>query len=95
MIMLLFALTGCGENADDVADRMEKIVTGNNPLEVESISQEKYAYNTLPDNTKLVYDEILYAIMHREERYRSRPQMSMRWSWLIWQFDMIIVICSG
>ena len=68
MIMLLFALTGCGENADDVADRMEKIVTGNNPLEVESISQEKYAYNTLPDNTKLVYDEILYAIMHREEK---------------------------
>ncbi|MFR5703891.1 MAG: hypothetical protein ACLUD0_19815 [Eubacterium ramulus] len=39
-----------GKNADEVADRMEKIVTGNNPLEVKTVSQDKYAYNTLPDN---------------------------------------------
>jgi hypothetical protein len=68
LMVLVSGLTGCGKNADEVADRMEKIVTGNNPLEVKTVSQDKYAYNTLPDNTKLVYDEILYAIMHREEK---------------------------
>lgn len=68
LMVLVSGLTGCGENADEVADRMEKIVTGNNPLEVKTVSQDKYAYNTLPDNTKLVYDEILYAIMYREEK---------------------------
>ena len=68
LMVLVSGLTGCGKNADEVADRMEKIVTGNNPLEVKTVSQDKYAYDTLPDNTKLVYDEILYAIMHREEK---------------------------
>ena len=68
LMVLVFGLTGCGKNADEVAEQMEKIVTGNNPLEVKTVSQDKYAYNMLPDNTKLVYDEILYAIMHREEK---------------------------
>ena len=31
LMVLVSGLTGCGKNADEVADRMEKIVTGNNP----------------------------------------------------------------
>lgn len=68
IIFVIIGLAGCGESAEEVADRMEKIVTGNDPLQVQTVSQDKYAYNTLPDQTKLVYDEILYAIMHREEK---------------------------
>ena len=51
----------------EVADRVEKMVTGNNPLQVKTVSQDKYAYSTLDDATKLVYDEILYAIVHRKK----------------------------
>ena len=64
---MLIGLTGCSSLHGDVADRMENIVTGNHPLEVKSVSQDKYAYNTLDDATKVVYDEILYTIIHRKE----------------------------
>jgi len=64
---MLLGLAGCGTARGDVADRVENMVTGNHPLEVKSISQDKYAYNTLDDETKVVYDEILYTIVHRKK----------------------------
>lgn len=67
LLCMAVSLSGCGSSTADMADRVEKMMTGNDPLQVKTISQEKYAYNTLDDATKLVYDEILYAIMHRED----------------------------
>ena len=67
---MVLVLGSCGDKKADmteVADRVEKMVTGNNPLQVKTVSQDKYAYNTLDDATKLVYDEILYAIVHRKK----------------------------
>ena len=67
---MVLVLGSCGDKKTDmteVADRVEKMVTGNNPLQVKTVSQDKYAYNTLDDATKLVYDEILYAIVHRKK----------------------------
>ena len=64
---LCLGLMGCGTASSDVADRMENMVTGNHPLEVKSVSQDKYAYNTLDDATKVVYDEILYTIVHQKK----------------------------
>lgn len=37
------------------------------PLAVESISLEKYAYQMLDDEEKKVYDELVYAFLNREE----------------------------
>ncbi|MCD8323428.1 MAG: hypothetical protein LUC32_00475 [Clostridiales bacterium] len=34
---------------------------------VESVSEERYAYQTLDDEEKAVYDEIVYALLNREE----------------------------
>ena len=64
-------------------------------MEVKTVSQDKYAYNTLPDNTKLVYDEILYAIMHREEKVQIATTDVDEWNWHIWQCAVITVTCSG
>ena len=67
---MVLMLGGCGGKKADmasVADRMEKFVTGDNPLQVKTVSKDKYAYSTLDDATKLVYDEILYAIVHRKD----------------------------
>ena len=67
---MVLVLGSCGDKKTDmteVADRVEKMVTGNNPLQVKTVSQDKYAYSTLDDATKLVYDEILYAIVHRKK----------------------------
>lgn len=65
---IIMGAVGCGTQSQNVADRMEDMMTGNHPLQVKTVSQDKYAYNTLDDKTKLVYDEILYAIVHREKQ---------------------------
>ena len=95
MVLVLGSCGGKKTDMTEVADRVEKMVTGNNPLQVKTVSQDKYAYNTLDDATKLVYDEILYAIVHRKRKYRLLPQMWSRWSLHIWRCGMITVICSG
>ena len=67
MVLVLGSCGGKKTDMTEVADRVEKMVTGNNPLQVKTVSQDKYAYSTLDDATKLVYDEILYAIVHRKK----------------------------
>lgn len=67
MVLVLGSCEGKKTDMTEVADRVEKMVTGNNPLQVKTVSQDKYAYSTLDDATKLVYDEILYAIVHRKK----------------------------
>ena len=67
MVLVLGSCEDKKTDMTEVADRVEKMVTGNNPLQVKTVSQDKYAYSTLDDATKLVYDEILYAIVHRKE----------------------------
>lgn len=65
---LLAGLAGCGTDVETLTTQVEQMVTGDHPLEAATVSQEKYAYNTLDDHTKAVYDEIVYAIRNREER---------------------------
>ena len=67
MVLVLGSCEGKKTDMTEVADRVEKMVTGNNTLLVKTVSQDKYAYSTLDDATKLVYDEILYAIVHRKK----------------------------
>ncbi len=59
-------LSGCG-TLNDILGTVDEIVNPEQPLEVESQSEGFYAYETLDDTEKLVYDEIVYAIENREE----------------------------
>lgn len=68
LICLLAAGTsGCSSEIQSTVDQMKSVITGDQPLQVESVSEGKYAYETLDENTKLVYDEIVYTIQNRAE----------------------------
>ena len=55
--LLAAGFSGCGSDIQNTVDQVKSVITGNQPLQVESVSEGKYAYETLDDNTKLVYDE--------------------------------------
>lgn len=65
-VLLAFSLClcGCGDQTVENLFRSEGI------LHTESSSEGKYAYETLDDETKLVYDQIVYAIEKRKEDVR-------------------------
>lgn len=65
--LLAAGFSGCGSDIQNTVDQVKSVITGNQPLQVESVSEGKYAYETLDDNTKLVYDEIVYTIQNRAE----------------------------
>lgn len=65
--LLLFGICGCSGEIQNTVDQIEAVLTGNQPLQVESVSEGKYAYETLDDHTKQVYDEIVYTIQNRAE----------------------------
>lgn len=70
----LIVLSGCGSirtEIESAADGLQEILTadsaptGETMHEVDSVSEGKYAYGTLDDETKQVYDEIVYAFSNR------------------------------
>lgn len=80
-----FGLSGCGVSGDTMTSSVNELLDATQhmvrsfmagseadvpPLEVESVSVGKYAYDTLNDEEKKVYDEMLYAIENREESVR-------------------------
>lgn len=69
VLVLGLALSGCaaGDAMESVAKEVRRKLIGDNTLYVDSASEDKYAYNTLDNETKQVYDEIVYAIENREE----------------------------
>ena len=64
----LLAAGGCGDASQmkSAADQVRKKLIGDNTLVVDSISEDKYAYQTLDEETKKVYDTVVYTIMNRE-----------------------------
>lgn len=61
-------LSGCSQTVsmESAADEVHKKLIGDKTLYVDTVSSEKYAYQTLDDETKMVYDEIVYTIEHQE-----------------------------
>lgn len=70
LVSLVFLLSGCTEAVTEtlssVADGAMKALTGDNTLYVESVSEDRYAYQTLTETQQLVYDELVYAFQNRE-----------------------------
>ena len=64
----LLAAGGCGSTSqiESTVDEVRKKLIGDNTLVVDSISEDKYAYQTLNEEAKKVYDTIVYTIMNRE-----------------------------
>lgn len=62
------ALTGCGVGAgmESAVREVHRKLIGDNTLYVDSVSEDKYAYQTLDDEAKAVYDEIVFAFRNRE-----------------------------
>lgn len=68
LICLLTAgISGCSSKIGSTVNQVKSVITGDQPLQVESVSEGKYAYETLDEDTKLVYDEIVYTIQNRAE----------------------------
>lgn len=68
MLSVVCLITGCGEEvvlqlvySGDAPERIE---------DVECVSADRYAHNTLDQTKQQVYDEMLYAIMNHKERVR-------------------------
>ena len=63
----LLAAGGCGSTSqiESTVDEVRKKLIGDNTLVVDSISEDKYAYQTLNEEAKKVYDTIVYTIMNR------------------------------
>ena len=59
-------LSGCG-TVKDILGTVDEVLNPEEPLEVESQSEGMYAYETLNETEKRVYDEVVYAIRNREE----------------------------
>ena len=59
---------GCGSKPElsEKAEEIHKKLIGDNTLVVDSVSEDKYAYQTLNEEQKQVYDAIVYTIMNRE-----------------------------
>lgn len=66
-LLLATGFTGCSGELQGTVDQVKSVITGDQPLQVDSVSEGKYAYETLDEETKLVYDEIVYTIQNREE----------------------------
>ena len=69
-LAMLCLITGCSPvdwktAADTITEQASKEIK--KPEEVESISTEAYAYQTLDEQTKKVYDEVLDAILKNKE----------------------------
>lgn len=70
-LILLSVLYGCGDgDASATVKEIRSMMKLQKPLQAESVSEGKYAYETLDEDTKLVYDEIVYAIQNRNEKVR-------------------------
>lgn len=72
MVLCLLLLSCCGCGALDMAKdtvnkQMEKMVVGESE-QVDSISEERYAYCQLSEDEKIVYDQILHCILEHEEK---------------------------
>ena len=70
LLAMLCLVTGCSPidwktAADTITEQASKETK--EPEEVESISTEAYAYQTLDEKTKKVYDEVLDAILKNKE----------------------------
>ena len=70
LLAMLCLVTGCSPidwktAADTITEQASKETK--KPEEVESISTEAYAYQTLDEKTKKVYDEVLDAILKNKE----------------------------
>lgn len=67
IFLVAAGLGGCSSAIRNTVDQVKASITGDQPLQVESISEGKYAYEMLDEETKLVYDEIVYTIQNRAE----------------------------
>lgn len=67
-LAISLVLSGCSAatTMESAVTEAHKKLIGDNTLYVDSVSEDKYAYQTLDDETKQVYDEIVYAIQNRE-----------------------------
>lgn len=70
LLAMLCLVTGCSPSdwktaTDTITEHASKEIK--KPEEVESISTEAYAYQTLDEKTKKVYDEVLDAILKNKE----------------------------
>lgn len=66
-VLLAFSILfcGCGDH-----EAVENLFRSEGVLHTESTSEGKYAYETLNDDAKLVYDQIVYAIEKRKDDVR-------------------------
>ncbi|MCD8217268.1 MAG: hypothetical protein LUD01_04360 [Clostridiales bacterium] len=74
LLFALPALAGCkmeekitGPVSEFLSDELFSEASSEDEPEIEKISDERYAYQTLDDEAQAVYDEIVYALMNREE----------------------------
>ncbi|MEI3339940.1 MAG: hypothetical protein V8R80_08370 [Eubacterium sp.] len=71
ILVLVSVMYGCQDSAKGTVKQIRTMITSSGkPLLVDSVSEGNYAYETLDENTRLVYDEIVYAIQNREEEVR-------------------------
>ena len=68
ILACVLAQAGCGSVSElkEAAEGVQKKLLGDNTLVVDSVSEDKYAYQTLDEEEKQVYDTIVYTIMNRE-----------------------------
>ena len=66
--LLLPAVSGCGRapELESTVEEVQKKLIGDNTLVVESVSEDQYAYQTLNEEAKQVYDAIVYTIQNHE-----------------------------
>lgn len=77
LLIGMLCVSGCGSELSDLdetaqkisekSEQIQKLVLGDKTMEVESVSQGKYVYETLPASVQTVYDEILFAILSLRE----------------------------
>ncbi|MCI8326801.1 MAG: hypothetical protein HFI37_03390 [Lachnospiraceae bacterium] len=68
LLLVVCVFSGCDltvwKNTPDIAKKKE---IERSDLKIESISQEEYVYQTLDEETKVVYDEVLNAILEHKK----------------------------
>lgn len=66
--LLLPGVSGCGRapELEATVEEVQKKLIGDNTLVVESVSEDQYAYQTLNEEAKQVYDAIVYTIQNHE-----------------------------
>lgn len=71
ILVLVSVMYGCQDSAKGTVKQIRTMITSSGkPLLVDSVSEGNYAYETLDEDTRLVYDEIVYAIQNRKEKVR-------------------------